>query len=272
MKKHIIYYIFIIFYLIFSNYSIANEINIFDVLKFQTEEIEQLKNTKENEKIIHKNIKNIIKDYKIEQYENTDLFIISYDKKEIVASPLLPFLFNGNTVEINNGKPRRLLLKTTDKEINRSILRMFNDSDMIIYENTNNEKKGTIYVFFDFSCPYCQQFHERSLKYLNESGYTVSYLPFFKNPENYGVNNYLFNIFCHDDNNLKKELINRAVKDDYDTNIKVCNKKEYMKKNFELAEHLNIKGTPTLFFENGNKIEGYVPLQQLLPEINVNYN
>lgn len=258
----------------FSSFQIyADTVNPLDVLTFYSKDLKQLKDTSSNSKIVNKKIKNIFKDYKIEQYENTDLFVISYDNKELVTSHLLPFLFNGNTVEIkDNNKPQRLLFKTSDKEFNRNILRLFNSENMVIYETSQKEKKGNIYVFFDFSCPYCQKFHETSLKYLNESGYTVSYLPFFKNPENYGVNNYLFNIFCLDDNQQKKEFINRAIIEDYDQNIKICNKKEYMKKVFQLADHLNIKGTPTLIFENGNKIEGYVPLQQLLPEISVNYN
>ncbi len=260
-----------LFFCSFYTQALIN-VDSLDVLKFQTEEIEKLKDTNTNKKIVNKKIKNIVKNYEVEQFENTDLFIVTYDKKEIVTSHLLPFLFNGNTVQIKDDKPQRLLVKSSEKEFNRFILRMFNKEDMILFETTNLNKKGTIYVFFDFSCPYCQKFHESSLKYINESGYSVAYLPFFKNPDNYSVNNYLFNIFCLEDNDKKKDLINKAVMQEYDENLKTCDKKEYMKKNFELAEYLKIKGTPTLIFNNGNKIEGYVPLQQLLPEIHVNYN
>lgn len=266
--------IFILTFFIFFCFPIfSEEVNSLDVLNFYSNEIEHLKDTKNNSRIIDKKIKNIFKNYDIEQYENTDLFIVSYDNKQLVTSHLLPFLFNGNTVQLKeNSQVQRLLIKTTEKETNRYLIRLFNKENMIFFENKNSSLKGTIYVFFDFSCPYCQKFHLSSLKYLNESGYNVAYLPFFKNPDNYSVNNYLFDIFCIENNEFKKDLINKAINEEYDLNIPSCSKKDYMKLIFDLADKLNVKGTPTLIFQNGNKIEGYVPLQQLLPEINVNYN
>ena len=155
-----------------------------------------------------------------------------------------------------------------EREYNRKLLPLINKNDLIHFESTINTK-GSVFIFVDYTCPYCKKFHEVNLKKINDLGFDVFYVPFLRNPQNEKVRNNLYSIFCHKDNNYKKELLNKAfnleiIFNNSDNDNKCSYSKDYFNMIASIGEHLNIQGTPTSLFYNGNLISGYIPMNQYI--------
>jgi thiol:disulfide interchange protein DsbC len=149
-----------------------------------------------------------------------------------------------------------------------------NHKASIVHFPTTSEKKLTkIYVFSDFTCPYCKKLHN-AVPELNRLGVDVYYIPFprnsmsdmqavkglqriictpsqttafneaFENPKKYALDSI---------NNQNKNLTCPEA-------IDILNFHNY-------ADVLGVKGTPTIFTENGSRIVGYNNATQFAIEL-----
>lgn len=244
------------------------------ILKMQENSFSEFYNKEEGIKKIKNRVNDLFEgaDYKITQIGNTALFLISYKDQEFFTTPDIDYLFFGNKIKLKNNKISKIYTDSSKAAENRKLLRLYTEKDMIVY-NPYIEEIGEIFIFVDYSCPFCKKFHDLNLKKLLKYGYKVNYIPFLRNPENKDVSNQMINLFCLSSNQEKKDFMDIAFSNPNSfssMNIKECNTKEYVHYLLNITNHFNFKGTPVLLLHNGNFVEGYVPFNSLMAELEAN--
>lgn len=264
-----------VFFCSFNVYSknIENieDYSIYQILDFYENKFQDFIDKNEAINIIYSKFdKGVIKKEDIIQVENSNLFKIKVGRKLFYASPDLDYIFSGDTIKLfkDDSSFQREGESELKRESNRRLLSLIYKKDLIFFEG-EGFLKGNVFLFVDYTCPYCKKFHERILNKVNAAGYNVYYVPFVRNPNNKKVRNNLYSIFCHSDNDYKKELIKKAFQfdiifDNSENDNKCEFNKDYFNMLLSIGEFLNVEGTPTSLFYNGNMVSGYIPLNQYM--------
>jgi len=150
---------------------------------------------------------------------------------------------------------------------------------IVHFPSTSEKKLTKIYVFSDFTCPYCKKLHE-ALPDLTRLGVDVYYIPFPRNSMNdmqavKGLQRIIctpsqttaFNEAFENPKKYALDSINNPAK-----NL-TCPEAIDILSFHNYADILGVKGTPTIFTEDGSMIVGYnnatqfaIQLKQALDE------
>lgn len=166
------------------------------------------------------------------------------------------FLFNGNLIDLAT---RENLTESAKNEARKQTLDAIPTESMIEFPAKGNTK-ATITVFTDIDCPYCKKFHKDVPK-LNAEGITVRYLAFPRSGADTPSYQKMVSVWCADD---PVKSLDDAKKG---TNpaTKTCDNP--VKNHMAQAQLFGINGTPTIIFEDGNMVPGYVPAEELIPAL-----
>jgi thiol:disulfide interchange protein DsbC len=139
----------------------------------------------------------------------------------------------------------------------------FTDEELVVFAALG-EPKTTLNVFTDTSCPYCQKLHSEINK-LQEAGITVRYLPYARGGKNGPGYDTLKSVWCADDRN-------KAMTDAKNNRFEglppgECAQAAIIDRGYRAGNQVGIRGTPALIKSNGEKIEGYVPYNELIPQL-----
>ena len=126
--------------------------------------------------------------------------------------------------------------------------------EMITYPA--KESSHTVTVFTDIDCPYCRKFH-REIPDYNKLGITVRYLFFPRAGVGSESYNKSVSVWCAEDRNAAMDL----AKAGDEPEAKQCDNPVQAQK--ALGEQLGVRGTPTIFLEDGTILPGYVEAAQL---------
>lgn len=166
------------------------------------------------------------------------------------------YLAQGEVIDLQK---RVNLTQYRMSSISKEIISEISDSDKIIYKSPN--EKFVIDVFTDVDCPYCKKLHKQ-VKKLNDLGVTVKYLAYPRT----GVNTTSYyksqSVWCSEN---RKELMDRAM-DSEPVPANNCSNPA-VQQQMLTADKVNVTGTPSIFFENGDMIPGYVEPEILVKEI-----
>ena len=144
--------------------------------------------------------------------------------------------------------------------IKLDILESISDNDKIIFKA--QEEKYVINVFTDVDCPYCAKLHA-NMSQMNDLGITVKYLasPLRAAPsklpkalwKKFGVlkiGQLLCIIISPKDTFLIAQIVINPVAEQ-----------------LAISKQLGVNGTPSIFFENGTNLPGYLPPNDILNRI-----
>ena len=149
---------------------------------------------------------------------------------------------------VNLGEGRR-------NEIRFDLIASVDEADMIIYP-ANGETKATLTVFTDVDCPYCQRLHSE-IDQLNEYGITIRYLAFPRSGLDEVTYPKMVSTWCAENRNLIFTTVSRgAAIPETDCLNPVADQ-------YQLGRLVGVTGTPTLVFEDGSIVPGYVPADDL---------
>lgn len=174
------------------------------------------------------------------------------------------YLIKGDIFLISDSK---LLLTDSFKQAsNASILSVFDEKNLIVYKGINGGSKK-VFVFVDYTCPFCFKFHSNEIENLNNNDVDVVLLPFPRTGNKKILKN-LINIFCLPENELKKEELSKAYqqKENYNLDYQ-CDKEIYYTNLMSLGIDFEIHGTPAIFSENGKYIGGSMTAKELLERL-----
>ena len=174
------------------------------------------------------------------------------------------YLIKGDMFLITDKK--LLLTESFDQISNANILSTFDEKNLIVYKGVNGGS-NKIFVFVDYTCPFCFKFHTNEIEKLNQKDIDVVLLPFPRTGNKKVLKN-LINIFCLPDNESKKEELSKAYnsKASYDLNSD-CDKEIYYTNLMSLGIDFSIYGTPAIFSQDGKYIGGSMTAREVLERI-----
>jgi len=186
-----------------------------------------------------------------------ELYQVIVDGQLVYMSKNGRYLISGKLLDL---KTRKNLTAQAKTGIIKKALAGLSTKSMIIYP-AKGTKKHTITVFSDIDCPYCAKFHQE-VPALNKAGIEVRYMPYPRAGIGSASYDKAVSVWCA--KNPQKAL-NTAMLTGKVV-AKTC--QNSVKADFKTAAKFNVTGTPTLVFDSGEILPGYVPAKQLIKALN----
>lgn len=194
----------------------------------------------------------------VEESEVEDLWQVQLGSRYIYLIDGGKYALTGDLINLEDGRnlteqARRVNVITT--------LASFEDTDFVIFE-AQGETRATLDVFTDTSCPFCQKLHAE-VGELQAAGITVRYLPYPRGGSNGPGYATLKSVWCAADS---RQAMTDAKQQKFDGLAPGnCARASMVDRGYLAGNRLGIGGTPALFTEDGEKIEGYRPAKELVP-------
>ena len=166
------------------------------------------------------------------------------------------YVLKGEILDIGN---RRNLTEDFRAQTRINLLNTISDSEYIEFSSTKT--KNYIYVFTDVDCGYCRKLH-RDVPELNSMGIAVRYLAYPRAGVDSIIGEEMRNVWCAE--NRQKALT--TSKNRQPIEVKICDAP--ISRHHALGRELGVTGTPAIFLENGRKLPGYIPPDELYEQIN----
>jgi len=147
-------------------------------------------------------------------------------------------------------------------ELRKNLIAGIAETDMVVFSPKSGSKKTAITVFTDIDCGYCRKLHQE-IPELNRMGIEVRYLAYPRaglDSESYDK---IVSAWCADD---QQTALTRA---------KAGQKIEHLSCANPVAEHyalggaVGVTGTPSIIFEDGRLLPGYLPAERLAQQLGI---
>ncbi len=172
------------------------------------------------------------------------------------------YVFIGDMVDL---KEARNLTEAARRDLVVEELASFSDDKKIIFPATN-EERAVLNVFTDTSCGYCQQLH-KEVKYLQEAGISVHYYPFPRGGNRGPGYSDLRKVWCAEDKLEAMSIAKGVEAGSLAATPETCDSAQFVDEGYLLGNRIGVNGTPALYAADGAKFNGYVPYQQLIPQL-----
>jgi len=176
-----------------------------------------------------------------------DVLYISFDGRYVIQGAVtdLELMANLSSKRINS--ERKKILNSIDKD------------KKIVFKAENEQY--IIHVFTDVDCPYCAKLHS-NMDRMNSLGITVKYLASPIAQLHPDAQSAMEKIWCAEDKAiaLHEYKTNRYLPDSPDCTNPVAEQ-------LVISQQLGVNGTPSIFFENGANLPGYLEPEELLNSI-----
>ncbi len=171
------------------------------------------------------------------------------------------YVFIGDMVDLETA---RNLTELSRRELVVEELASFSKEKRIIFPAVD-EELAVLSVFTDTSCGYCQQLH-KEIKFLQEAGISVHYLPYPRGGNRGPGYSDLRKVWCADDQR-KAMSIAKGAETGSLASSETCDLAQHVDDGYLLGNRIGVTGTPALYSSDGGKFNGYVPYQQLIPQL-----
>jgi thiol:disulfide interchange protein DsbC len=139
------------------------------------------------------------------------------------------------------------------------------DIDKQVVFPANGEERAVLNVFTDTSCGYCQQLH-REVGHLQDAGISVHYIPYPRGGSRGPGYHSLKQVWCSEDRQTAMSIAKGAEPGSLDASDS-CKLAAAVDEGYRLGNRLGVSGTPSLFASDGTRFNGYVPYQELIPQL-----
>ena len=171
------------------------------------------------------------------------------------------YVFIGDLVDL---KEARNLTEISRRDLVVGELAGFGEDKRIVYP-ADDEELAVLNVFTDTSCGYCQQLHSE-IGYLQAAGISVHYYPFPRGGNRGPGYANLKKVWCAEDQLAAMDFAKGAVSGRLDGPAD-CEVSTYVDDGYLLGNRIGISGTPSMFTSDGARFNGYVPHEQLIPQL-----
>jgi thiol:disulfide interchange protein DsbC len=142
-------------------------------------------------------------------------------------------------------------------------LASFPDDELVIFRARDVEL-AVLNVFTDTSCGYCQKLH-REVGYLQDAGISVRYFPYPRGGTRGPGYRDLQKVWCAEDRATAMSIAKGTANGRLDSGL--CDAAKVVDQGYDLGNRIGVTGTPALFAADGTKFNGYVPYQELIPQL-----
>jgi thiol:disulfide interchange protein DsbC len=143
-------------------------------------------------------------------------------------------------------------------------LASFSEEKLIVFP-ADNEELAVLNVFTDTSCGYCQKLH-KEVHYLQAAGISVRYIPYPRGGRRGPGYSDLKKVWCADDKLAAMSVAKGAAAGSL-VKSGDCAAGRYVDEGYELGNRVGVTGTPALYAADGTQFNGYVPYEQLIPQL-----
>jgi thiol:disulfide interchange protein DsbC len=145
----------------------------------------------------------------------------------------------------------------------KKLLAGLDESQMVIFKPSSGDSKAVLTVFTDIDCGYCRKLHQE-VPELNRRGVEVRYLAYPRAGVGSPVYDKMVSAWCSDNPQMAMTL----AKGGAELPSRTC--ENTVAEQHALGEEFGVTGTPTLVFEDGHVVPGYMPADKLLFELGLN--
>lgn len=180
-----------------------------------------------------------------------------------VGSRVLYVTRKGDLVIVGNIFDLKSQTNLTEKRRGEIVLRMLAtvpESEMIVIGP--KKPKRTMTVFTDVDCPYCYRLH-LEVPELVKHGVAVRYLLYPRNGLGSETYKRSVAVWCADD---RIEAIGKA-KAKQAIEMKTC--PNPVSKHYKLGQEVGVSGTPTLIYDDGTIVGGYLSAKDILAAMKI---
>ena len=165
------------------------------------------------------------------------------------------YVIKGEILDINE---RRNLTEDVRAGTRVKLLNDINKDDYIefVAENAQN----AIYVFTDIDCGYCRKLH-RDVPELNARGISVRYLAYPRAGVDSAAGQEMSRVWCAEN---RQEALT-AAKNREPIEAKTCD--DPVAEQYALGRRLGVRGTPSIYFQNGRNLPGYLPPDEIIRQL-----
>lgn len=171
------------------------------------------------------------------------------------------YLIAGNILSMKTGKNLTEAARTTTQ---KAMINDLDESMMIIIGPPRDKARRTLTVFTDVDCPFCAKLHQ-DVPELIRHGVRVRYLLYPRN----GINTPTFkrsvSVWCAKD----RIAAIGVAKAGGQLRSSVCDNP--VAESYEIGRIFGVTGTPTSYMDSGERIDGYLPLPQMLQALGIPY-
>jgi thiol:disulfide interchange protein DsbC len=128
-----------------------------------------------------------------------------------------------------------------------------------------NEELAILSVFTDTSCGYCQKLHQE-VRYLQEAGISVHYFPYPRGGSRGPGYSDMRKVWCSDDQRKAMSIAKGSETGSLESSDS-CELAQHVDDGYLLGNRIGVNGTPALYSSDGSMFNGYVPYQQLIPQL-----
>jgi thiol:disulfide interchange protein DsbC len=163
------------------------------------------------------------------------------------------YIVNGDIIDLES---KVNLTEKRQSKVTQQVIAGYDEKKMIVFP-AEGKPRHTITVFTDVDCPYCSMLH-REVPKLNKAGVSVRYLMYPR--AGAGSPTFLKSVSAWCAKDQKKAL--GIAKEGGQVDAKDCDNP--VQEQFDLGKKIGVSGTPTLVFESGEVVPGFVPADQLI--------
>jgi thiol:disulfide interchange protein DsbC len=165
------------------------------------------------------------------------------------------YVVKGEILDINK---RRNLTEDLRADSRVKLLSNLKKDEYIEFAGKN--ARDTIYVFTDVDCGYCRKLH-LDVPELNSRGINVRYLAYPRAGVNSDTGKEMSQVWCADD----RQTALTASKNRESFKGKTCDAP--IAEQYVLGQKLGVRGTPSIYLENGRNLPGYVPPAEIQKQL-----
>lgn len=187
---------------------------------------------------------------------------ISGVREVLINGEVLYFSEDGRYMlqgELLDLKERRSLTEQRREQQRAAVLSKLEAQDLLVYP-ARGQARHIITVVTDIDCPYCRRFHEH-MPELNARGVEVRYLLLPRAGVQSESYRKAVSVWCAE----QPQMAMTAAKQGKAVPQKQC--QHLVDRHMALSQQLGVSGTPAILTEQGGLIAGYLPPEQLLPQL-----
>ena len=181
------------------------------------------------------------------------LYEVQINNKIIYLSANGEKVISGDMYDLKN---KVNLTEKSAKTLYKKALAAIPDKDKIIYKA--KDEKYSIDVFTDITCGYCIKLHQ-SINDFNELGVTVKYVAFPRAGIDSKPAKDMQKIWCA----KNKTIALDEAKENHKTPEQSCSGNQVAEQ-FLVGRDIGVYATPTIIFDDGEMLPGYITLKELL--------
>lgn len=186
------------------------------------------------------------------------LYEVSFGPSVFYVSADGRYVIEGDLVELDS---RKNFTRERRREQRRASMAGAKVDERVVFGP--DDAKYTVDVFTDIDCPYCVRLHNHMAEY-NRLGIRIRYLAFPRTGIPSRSYDKWVSVWCSDD----QQVAMSKAKGGMHVPDKTCDNP--VESQFALGRAVGVRGTPSLIFEDGQLVPGYVPPEELLKMLEEN--